>query len=591
MPDKRFDIENNQVILHTQGAICTTANDLVHSDVFVRVVANFCDALHAQDSPLIQPFLAFHHTDGSWDNVVGLLRMLVDHTLDELAAMLPETQEFLEPARRLTLHEFVERLYDFWRSFDRFMVLHSEPGRGRFDKRPYRSFNITIETLTHIVRATYRDICENITGDHPRIYRQVPAGCDVGLIAVPKAAKLPDRYASVLKGVPFIRQVWVAPPMIIDPPMNKRTGRFERIAKDPLLNLTLEPDKWLCYPACVGPIVIFVYFHQRFMDLGCAMANLFEIATDEQIAAGPAGIYLYGAPPEHLAGLAELPTVFYDDDETGLLVAAVPAEDRFGYFGYLKKMTLTLHNVAMIKRGLMPYHGAMVRIALRDGRSANVVILGDTAAGKSESLEALRAIGASRIRDLRIIADDMGSFEIGPDGRVRGYGTEVGAFIRLDDLQAGYAFQQIDRAIIMSPQKINARVVLPVTTLSEVLHGYLVDFLLYANNYELVDADHPVLEKFDNVQRALAVFREGAAMAKGTTTSTGLVHSYFANIFGPPQYRQQHDELAARVFEAAFASGTCVGQIRTRLGIPGCETTGPREAATALLDLISQSPK
>ena len=377
--------------------------------------------------------------------------------------------------------------------------------------------------------------------------------------------------------------------MIIDPPSNTRTGQFARVEKNPLLDVDIDVDKWLCYPAQVGPMVIFVYFHEFFMDLGCALANLFEIATDEQIAQGPDAVYLYGTPPEQMAPFGNLPTVFYDDEANGLLSAAIPAEDRFGYFGYLKKMTLTLHNIAMIKKGRMPYHGAMVRIAMRDGRSANIVILGDTATGKSESIEAFRLLAQTQLRQLKVVADDMGSFEVKPDGTLVGYGTETGAFIRLDDLQQGYAFEQIDRAIIMSPQKINARVVLPVTTLHEILRGYPVDFLLYANNYEQVDASHPVLERFDSAEQALNVFRDGAAMAKGTTTATGLVHSYFANIFGPPQYREPHDELAGQVFRTAFEKGLFVGQLRTRLGIPGFESKGPQQAAQALLDVISQT--
>ena len=40
-----------------------------------------------------------------------------------------------------------------------------------------------------------------------------------------------------------------------------------------------------------------------------------------------------------------------------------------------------------------------------------------------------------------------------------------------------------------------------------------------------------------SVEWALDIFREGAVMSKGTTTSSGLVHSYFANIFGPPEYK------------------------------------------------------
>jgi hypothetical protein len=171
---------------------------------------------------------------------------------------------------------------------------------------------------------------------------------------------------------------------------------------------------------------------------------------------------------------------------------------------------------------------------------------------------------------------------------VHGYGTEIGAFIRLDDLQQGYAFGQIDRAIIMSPHKVNARVVLPVTTIEEVLNGYTLDYLLYANNYEEVDDSHPAVERFGSADQALAVFREGAAMAKGTTTSSGLGHSYFANIFGAPQYREVHEKLAVKTFEAAFSSGVWVGQVRTRLAVPGYEFKGPEEAARALLGLIDK---
>ena len=52
------------------------------------------------------------------------------------------------------------------------------------------------------------------------------------------------------------------------------------------------------------------------------------------------------------------------------------------------------------------------------------------------------------------------------DGKVYGYGTEIGAFVRLDDL-IGYAFKELDRSIFMNPDKINARLVMPVAPYSE----------------------------------------------------------------------------------------------------------------------------
>ena len=589
MAIKRFEIEGSQMVIYTEGQICSTKRELTHSDVFYRIICLYVARLSRQRSPLLGLLGLEPENAAGCSSLLALLRPLSENTLDQVANIVPDADRFLEPDRRRALHQFVEGLYDFWRAFDRFMVVHSEPGPSSYDQRPYRVFNETIESLAHLVRSVYRDLCENITGDHPRVYRQVAAGCKVGLIAVPEECPLPPRYRELLGQVPFIRQVWVAPPMIIDPPMNKRTGQFQKANRNPLDGLAIDPNQWLCYPAVVGSVVVFVYFHQKFVGLGCALANLFELATTEQIAKGPDAVYLFGVASEPMTAFGDLPTIFHEDADNDLLVAAVPGEEQFGYFGYLKKMILTLHNILMMKRGRMPYHGAMVRITLEDGRAASVLLIGDTATGKSESLEALRLLGKDYIRDLRIVADDMGSLDIAADGKVVGYGTEIGAFVRLDDLQQGYAFGQLDRAIIMSPQKINARVVLPVTTLHEVLHGYPLDLLLYANNYEQVDDHHPLIQRFETVDSALNVFREGAAMAKGTTTSTGLVHSYFANIFGPSQYRELHDPLADRVFRAAFESGIFVGQLRTRLGVSGYETKGPEEAAKALLALISQS--
>ena len=203
--------------------------------------------------------------------------------------------------------------------------------------------------------------------------------------------------------------------------------------------------------------------------------------------------------------------------------------------------------------------------------------IGDTATGKSESLEAFRILGQDHIRELRIIADDMGSLEIDAQGRVLGYGTEIGAFIRLDDLQQGYAFGQIDRAIIMSPQKVNARAVLPVTTLEEVLHGYPVDYpplrqQLRRGRRGRIRSWSSSLAR----SRRWRVFREGAAMAKGTTTAKGLVHSYFANIFGPPQYQDLHDELAQKPFEAAFPPGSSSGRSARDWASPATKPRGPR---------------
>jgi hypothetical protein len=584
---KTLEIKGRQAVLHAEGMVCQTTRALGESRLFRKVVRLYLRELRDHSSPLSDEIPVDPEDPKALSRFITLLQTLGEVPIDEAMKKDPNAEELF--ASRRGLYLFTEGLYDFWRGFDRFLVAYSREGDPGYDRKPYRTFNNTIEKITHVVRALYRDICENITGDHPRIYRQVSAAFDVGVIAIEKRWEIPAEYADTVGDIPFIRQVLVNPPLIIDPPMNKRTGQFLEVQENPIAGIKLERGEWLCYPAQVGPVVIFICFHQSFIGLGCSLGNLFELATNEQIEAGPDAIFLYGAPPEQMTRFGDLPTVFYDDEKNGLIAAAIPNEERFGYFGYLKKMILTLHNIVMMKRGYMPFHGAMTHISLTTGVSANILLIGDTATGKSETLEAFRNLEDEHIRELTVISDDMGSIEVADNGRLVGYGTETGAFIRLDDLQQGYAYGQIDRAIIMSPQKTNARVVLPITMLDEVLKGYPIDILLYANNYEEIGPDKPIIDLFKTPEEALQVFRDGAAMAKGTTTSKGINRNYFANIFGPPQRREIHDKLAEKVFRAAFASGTSVGQMRTRLGIPGYEQRGPEEAAKALLELISRT--
>lgn len=576
----------NKCIMRTEGLICRTNKELLSSELFAEVVSRFVGQLQKSNSVLLAIFGKEDVYREDVEHLVETLKLLGTAPAERITSIYPSAEVFLRNPEML--NDFVEGLYNFWRRFDRFLVCHSEINeRVGLETKPYRVFNETVEQLTHLVRGAYRDIQENITGRHCRIYRQVCAGSQIGIIAVEKKWPCPGDEYSKLRSVPIIRQILLNPPLIIDPPTNKRTGEFIRAEENPLCGWEMENDEWLCYPAKVGPLLIHIFFHQGFIDLGCSLANLFDLAEDEDLERKPDAIYVYGIPEHVLYKYLQLPTVFFDDQKNNILVGAIPLKQCFGYFGYLKKMILTLHNIAMIKLGKMPYHGAMVHIILKDNTEAAVLLMGDTGAGKSETLEALRVFGQEHIRDMVIIADDMGSLEIDSDGKIVGYGTETGAFVRLDDLQPGYAFGQIDRAIIMSPQKVNARTVIPVTTIANVLRGYKVDFILYANNYEQVDDEHPVIERLRSAKKAIHTFSEGTVMAKGTTTSTGIVHTYFANVFGPSQCRHLHDKIAEKYFHAAFESGVFVGQIRTRLGISGWESKGPEEGAKELLRLIS----
>ena len=577
-----FEVVDKKIVIRIKDRICETADELISSDLFKFTLKNCIKELKKHDSYLLKIFGTPDISSADVTRFVKMLQFLSKMNSDLVPNVVEGSKVFFKD--KTVLNEFVEHLYNYWRNFDRFIICESES--NNLETRPYRIFNNTIEQLTHLIRATYRDIQENITGTHPKIYRQIRAGAEIATIAVEADIPFKTQDYKKLANVPVIRQILLYPPLILNPPMNTRSGVFERVDKNPIKNVVVDPKDWLCYPAKVGSLLILIYFHKKFSELGFSLSNLFELADQGELKKTPDAVYLFGVDKESLKNIGKSSTVFFDDDKDGPLVAAVPNDSEFGYFGYLKKMVLTLHNVIMIKRKILPFHGALVKVMLPKNKVATILLIGDTGAGKSETLEALRDLGKAEIQDMIIIADDMGSIIIDSDSQVKGYGTEIGAFLRLDDLKPGYAFGQMDRAIIMSPNKINARIVLPVAPFERVIKGSKIDFILYANNYEEIDEDHPIVERIDGYEQALKVFREGTVMSKGTTTSTGLVHSYFANIFGPLQYRRQHDEIALEYFKHFYKNDIFVGQMRTRLGISGYERKGPQQAAVELLKLV-----
>jgi hypothetical protein len=553
MQKNEMKIVENKAVLYIRERMCETAEEMLESDMFRMVLEHCITKLESRNSPLLSIFENSRVTRAAVTNLIKTLTLLEKYENHVVPHIFNGSIPFLQ--NRQILNNFVEHLYDYWRHFDRFIVNDSEG--DRLDKRPYRTFNETIEHLTHLIRTVYRHIQENISGSRPSVYRQVPAGAEMAVISLPKKIQFPGAPYNKLLPVPVIRQMLIYPPLVIQQPENKRTGHFRKIGQNPMDLFNIDPDEYLCYPARVGKLIILVYFHIRFFELGFSLCNLFELAGDTELMKKPDGVFVYGVPGNSIDGLSDCSTVFFDDEENRILVGAIPDRKEFGYFGYLKKMILTLHNSIIMKSGLLPFHGAMVKILLQGDKEATILMMGDTGAGKSDT-----------------------------NGCPVGYGTEIGAFLRLDDLQPGYAFGHLDRSIIMNPSQVNARIVFPVTNFDTIIAGHKIDYILYANNYEEPDEEHPVIEQFRSADQALEVFRNGQVMSKGTTTSSGLVNSYFANIFGPPEYKELHEELAARYFESFFKTSVFVGQMRTRLGIPGNETSGPGKAAMELLRII-----
>jgi energy-coupling factor transporter ATP-binding protein EcfA2 len=576
---KEFSISNDKVLINFTAKYCSTFEELVESEGFRRVIENYLKKSKKKVTlswRYLKEGLKTEDISEISKHLSKIVKYCTVMNVEEIVEANSYYKDLFKDKDRFIA--FIEDVYLFWRRLERYTIIHSNK---RQDGLSAVSFTQANTALSNLILKLYRKIEKNTLGFKANVFRQIPVSGNASIIINKILWPLPNGYEA-LEDIEFIDSILLESPFITYPKKNTRSGMFTEIDHNPLSYASLNKDHWFCYPAKVGELIAFIYFHRDFMQHGITLCNLFELARCEEYRGRkPDLVYVFGATDDE----NEDKTVFYDDKENDIMLGYVNHSVNIDYFGYMKKMTLTLHNLVMIKRGYLPIHGAMVNIELKDGNTANVVIMGDSGAGKSESLEAFRTLSEDYISNMTIIFDDMGTFK-DVNGKIIGYGTEIGAFVRLDDLDQGYAFKEIDRSIFMNPDKINARLVMPVAPYKEIVKGYEVDLFLYANNYTEVKAGENSIDYFENPEEAIKIFKSGARMAKGTTSEKGLVESYFANPFGPAQKQAEMDILIDKYFDNMFKGNVKVGQIKTCLALEGQEKEGPKKAAIELFDII-----
>ncbi len=574
---QEFTLNRDRAIINFSVKYCDNRQKILSSYAFRRVVESFVFRAKKDHQIIYDYFIEDFETDENLViSLIETIKLLTVCDMDEMLQVSNKYAAFFKD--KSVFIELIELLYNYWRRLERVTVVRNRQlGDGLQNVR----FIQANQLLNELILSIYRRTEETVMGYNHRVYRQTIAGANAGLMLNDVSWNCPIEYKG-LAHIPFISTVVLNPPYISYTKKNTRDGIFQEHQTNPLANIILNEDDFFLFPAKVGNLLAFVYFHKDFMCHGLGIANLFELATsDEYMGKKPDLIYVFG----YQDGFDEKRTFYYKDKKNDILIGYANYCDEVDYFGYMKKMMLTLHNIKQMERGNLPIHGAMVNIALKNGKEANIIIMGDSGAGKSESLEAFRTLNEKYIRHMRVIFDDMGYLQFEADGSIKAYGTEIGAFVRTDDLDPTYAFAQLDRGIYTNPDKVNARVTIPISTYEIISKGYRIDYMLYANNY--AEASKKI-SLMNDIDAAIQVFEDGARRAKGTTTEKGLVKSYFANPFGPVQERERAEKLVRDFFYAMHKEAVKIGEMHTSLAIEGRTKDGPREAAEELFSMINE---
>lgn len=553
---------NTAVINYNQGFPNRNVH-VLNSKSFEKLIKSY---LENTDKYTIRRLKKFCPNEDLTKEILDLTKQL--HVYDLKDVNHPLVQDL-----RL-VQDLIEDIYQYWREFQRCSVIYL----GKKSKSDLINFIDKDTEFNKTILSFYRNLQEKAQGRSNKIYRQLKAGTNAAITVRQKEHLLPDTYENLNHGM-FIDSVLLHSPLLLHPNTNKREGHFQEVYENPIQDFDLDNNKFFCYPAKIGTLLAFVYFHKDFIFSGISLSNIFEPATTEDIATRKPDIVIAFGVED---GKDDM--VFYKDKSNDLVVAKLSYQPKLEYFGYMKKIMLTAYNVSMMDKGHLPIHGAMVNVFLKDGTKKGIVFMGDSGAGKSEIIEEITNLGGDTIEHMDVIFDDMGVFKINPSNQIVAEGTEIGAFVRLDDLDRSLPYQAMDRSIFMNPESTtNARVIIPITDYDTISKEHPVDYFLYANNYD----DKIGVNLFENINDAKQVFIEGKRMAKGTTHEMGITTSFFANPFGPLQQEKLCRTLIDKHWDKLSENNVKVGEVYTNLGVVDRTEDSLKEAAKAVLDLLT----
>ncbi len=563
MKDKFF-INNDLVLINYTKLFPQNEISVLNSKYFLNILQEFYKYLKNNNLYLFKQFDVYNSKNKTVKKYQEFLIEVFVKDINYINSIFLKKIE--------TSSHIFELLYDFYRSKLRLGIYYS------VKDAVIRSNFIDVDTkFNDIVLSLYRTIGQKLQEHNNLVYRQLNAGTN-GCLQVSKV-KWNTKHIDFFKNINFITSLMLRTPLFLKTKSNKRTGKFKE-TQDNLLELFKNNENsndWICYPCFVGNNLAFIYFHKEFIIDGIGLANLFELAkVDDYEDRKPNLIVFYGVQDSNHDGN------FYYDLENDIYIGQVSNKPNNDYFGYIKKMTLTLHNLSNIKQKKLPVHGSMVNIILKNGKQKNVVFVGDSGTGKSETIEMLTYVGKKYIQSINVIFDDMGSFEV-VGNNIKASGTEIGAFLRLDDLEKESIYKDIDRNIFFNAeQSLNARLVNPVNTYKEIKKLHKIDMVLYANNYE---KNKVGIRRLKEKEQVLDLFINAKRMAIGTTNEIGISTTFFANPFGCVQKENECRKLLDYQFGLLLENNIYIGEIYTLLAIDKTNAT-LKKSSIELLKLL-----
>lgn len=225
------EVTPRRAMIYMTGALCTQPAQILQSRHAARVIQGYLNQLVARESEELALFQGLdvrgeeNRPSPAAEQLARLLALLVDMRPEEVRIKAPDVAGLLRDP--LGLAELVERLYDYWRGLERYLIFEGGADESR-DRavEGHMPFITNNQDLTALVREAYRRIERSLRGHWPRVYRQVPAGANMSLLIDEVHWPCPGGDYETLRPIRMVRLALLVLPVILYPRRTARQGKI-----------------------------------------------------------------------------------------------------------------------------------------------------------------------------------------------------------------------------------------------------------------------------------------------------------------------------------------------------------------------------
>lgn len=477
-----FYMVDDTVILNFSNEYHQRLDQLVSSDGFKLFLERYLKDLAVRDIITFEWLTKSRKLEEMVNEIVVLTKQLIVLDIDEIYNPLVDVLN-----RTKTLF-VLEDAYNYWRSKQRFSLINASSGNLSFN-----SFIEADSKYNQLILQLYRSCQKKLRGKKSNVYRQLQAGTNGGCIIKRYKLELFNGY-TFLKNVMFINTIVLKTPMVLHHKVNETASDFKQLKSNPIKNAGINQSDWLCFPANVGNLLCFVYLHKDYIANGLALANLFDLATEEQcMKIKPDVICIYGSQDENSS------YGYYYDDVNNIYIGAIPYSFRINDIAFLKEAVLALHDFSKLNKNQLPVKGSLIRLCFSDMTVKTAFISGV----KSKIIEVIEAIrklsfqdnSKKRLVKIDVIFDEAGSLKL-ENSQVVINGSEIGSLISLNHSAKTLNHKDIERSVFINPETKDVKAIIPITSYDLICASHKLDMVLYVNS----DVKKTGLEKVADIK-------------------------------------------------------------------------------------------